>query len=117
MYYCTIVLPTTYLSIAVEVTLWSISQVSMVLFSLVKTLLELPGSRVSSLTVRADLIRSDHTVAFMASRPRGKDSFRKMTASHQNTQIWRSCLSGCRKSGFTGKRSVSAVIMMSSPAT
>ena len=106
-----------YLSIAVVVTLWSISQVSVVLFSLVKTLLELPGSRVSSVTVREDFIRSDHTLAFMASRPRGKDSLRKRTASHQKTQILKSCLRGFRKSVETGKRSVSAVIMMSSPST
>ena len=99
------------------VTLWSISQVSMVLFSLVNTLLELPGSLVSSVTVLEDLIRSDQTLARIASSPRGKDSWRKITASHQKTQILKSRLRGRRKSGETGKRSVSAVIMMSSPST
>ena len=50
----------------------------------VKTLLELPGSLVSSVTLEAEERSEAQVAEVMASSPRGKDSFSITTASHQS---------------------------------
>ncbi len=57
---------------------------------MVNTLLELPGSLVSSVTVEADERTEAQVEEVMASSPKGKDSPRITTASHQNTHTRKS---------------------------